>query len=270
MTITLEVGLSAENIETRKNYIGGSDANILMNGSPEDIHNLYLQKIGEGPGPDLDWVLPVQIGVQTEPLNVKFFEHASELFVSRVGLEVVSPDHDFRRATLDGWIPECQAIFEAKHVNQFAKIDEVVEKYMPQLTHNMQVCGVSKAYISVFIGTFTHEIVEVELDVFYGATLLQREMDFWMCVQSKTPPEGFDPVAAPKAPSEFRDVSMEGNNAWADLATDWTENKTEAAKFEKAKKGLKELIEPDVGLATGHGVQINRSKSGSLIIGVEK
>lgn len=267
----LEPGLSAANLATRKNYIGGSDANILMNGSPADVHNLYLQKIGEAGGPDLDWVLPVQIGVQTEPLSVSFFEHATGLDVDLDQPDgIVSPDHDFRRATLDGWVHSEEAIFEAKHVNQFAKIDEVVEKYMPQLTHNMQVCGVSKAYISVFIGTFTHEIVEVELDVFYGETLLQREMDFWMCVQSKTPPEGFDPVAAPKPPSEFRDVSMEGNNAWSVFAMDWIDEKDSAALFEKAKKGLKELIEPDVGLAKGHGVQIKRSKSGSLIIGVEK
>lgn len=265
--IELETGLSAEAIKTRRNYIGGSDANILMNGTPEDIHNLYLQKIGEGPGPDLDWVLPVQIGVQTEPLNVKFFEHATELPVSREALEQVSQEHGFRRATLDGWLPTEQAIFEAKHVNQFAKIDEVVAKYMPQLTHNMEVCRVKKAYISVFIGTFNHEIVEVELDPFYAAELLEREQEFWDCVQNKTPPAGMEPVAAPVAPSEFRDVDMEGNNAWADFAADWLENKPKAKKFEDAKEGMKALVEADVGLAKGHGVQIKRDKKGSLRFG---
>jgi len=266
----LETGLSAENLATRKNYIGGSDANILMNGTPEDIHNLYLQKIGEADGPDLDWVLPVQIGVQTEPLNVRFFEHETGKAVNLDQPVVVSPDHEFRRATLDGFILDDNAVFEAKHLNQFAKIDEVTQKYMPQLTHNMEVCGVSKAYLSVFIGTFTHEIVEVELDTFYAATLLEREQEFWACVQSKTPPEGMEVVEAPALPTEFRTVDMTGNNQWSDFAMDWTENKKAAALFEKSKKGLRELIEPDVGLAYGHGVQIKRSKSGSLIVGKEK
>ena len=276
MTVELETGLSAENLATRKNYIGGSDANILMNGSPEDIYNLYLQKIGEAGGPELDWVLPVQIGVQTEPLNVKFFEHATGRKVRHKGDAVVCPDHAFRRATLDGIIHfktdyfDAEAIFEAKHVNQFAKIDEVVEKYMPQLTHNMQVCGVSKAYLSVFIGTFTHEIVEVELDSFYAATLLEREQEFWKCVQDKTPPTGMEPVAAPVPPSEFRTIDMEGNNEWASSAADWLENKAAAKKFEDSKKALKTHIDAYVGLATVNVVKNKRAKNGNLNIGVVK
>jgi hypothetical protein len=36
-------------------------------------------------------------------------------------------------------------VFEAKHTSAFAKSDEVLERYMPQLQHNMAVTGYQQA-----------------------------------------------------------------------------------------------------------------------------
>lgn len=268
--VALEKGLSQDNLATRHKFMGGSDANILMNGSPTDVHGLYLLKRQEVEPEDWSWVLPVQIGVQTEPLNVKWFEHATGLKVDIEEYPRMDKHHSFRRATLDGWIDSEKAILECKHVNQFAKFSEKVEQYLPQLHHNMSVCGVEKAYLSVFMGTFNYEWCEVKLDLFYAATLLEREKEFWECVQTGKPPAGFEPVAPPVPQDEMRTVDMTSNNAWASWAGEYLENKKPAATFKKATEELKTLVEADVRLASGHGVQIKRAKGGSLRISEAK
>ena len=57
---------------------------------------------------------------------------------------MVSTEHDWRSCTLDGLVEPSGAIWEAKHTSAFAKSEEVLERYMPQLQHNMAVTGVSR------------------------------------------------------------------------------------------------------------------------------
>jgi predicted phage-related endonuclease len=149
-----------------------------MAGDPAAILHLWQEKRGEAEGEDLSRVLPVQMGVWTEPLNIHWFEMMSARRVTNRGSALAHPSYPFMTCTLDGQTTTAAgvyAVFEAKHVNAFAKIDEVVQKYMPQLHHNMAVTGLSHAILSVFVGTFTHEIVEVACDDWYLAQLIDRE-----------------------------------------------------------------------------------------------
>jgi predicted phage-related endonuclease len=158
------------------------------------------------------------------------------------------------------------AVFEAKHVNAFAKIEEVEQKYMPQLAHNMAVCGVSRAILSVFIGTLTWAHIEVALDDWYLAELIDRELAFWEAVERKEPPPFLTAVSAPVPQSKWRTVDMSGSNAWASNAVDWLNNRTAAKTFDLATKELKCLIESDVGIASGNGIEVRRSKAGALSV----
>lgn len=240
--------------------LGGSDANTIMSGDADRVTNLWLEKRGEREPDDLSWILPVQIGSATEDLNAAFFEHETGLTVT--DRNKMSRRGAFMRCEVDGMVGN--AIFEAKHVNQFAKPDEVLVKYTPQLTHNMTVCGVEKAYLSVFIGTFTHKVMEAELDWLFQAELIAAEEAFWACVQSGESPV---PAEAPPVPfEEMKTVDMTGNNEWASHAAGWLENAKPAKLFERSKKGLKALTEADVCLAHGYGVQIRRAKNNSLKI----
>lgn len=253
--------------------LGGSDANIILSGDPERVLNLYLEKIGEREPEDLSWVLPVQMGSATEGLNCAFFSHSTGRAVLDRNSLHRRHDRHYMRCELDGLTlteSGAGAIFEAKHVNAFSSIEEVVQRYMPQLHHNMHCANVRHAVLSVFLGTQKHEIFEVEMDDFYLAALLDAEEDFWRCVEGRTPPEGFEPPPAPVAFEKMREVDFTGSNEWAAFAADWLANKDAAKKFETSSKGLKALVEPDVGLAKGHGVQVKRSKAGSLTISQEK
>lgn len=273
----MQLGLTPEQIAKRSRSIGGSDANTLLSGDNDRILRLWREKRCEVEPADLSGVLPVQMGSFTEPFNAYWFEKQTGMKPLQCGREVASSRDPWRTCTLDGLIhPDNDvmkaedAIWEAKHVSAFAKPDEIVARYYPQLTHNMDVCGLDRAYLSVFFGTLKWEMFEVELDAEYAADLREIEAEFWSDVQSGTTPSVIWTPAAPTLTiDEMRDVSMEGNNLWADLAADFLEYKLPAKRFEDAKSGLKELVENDVRVASGHGVKVTRAKNGSIRIGAE-
>ena len=259
--------------KARLNGIGGSDANIILSGDPQRVLFLWEEKLGRRKPEDLSWVLPVQMGSATEELNVAFYQHTTGRAVASRNEQRVCPGRMWMRCEIDGLTTTeagAPAIFEAKHVNAFSTIEDVVQRYMPQLHHNMHVAQVGHAVLSVFVGTMKHEIYEVALDDFYLAALLDAEQAFWDAVQTETPPAGCEPPPPPVAFEALREVDMSESNLWASTALDWLANKDAAKTFEKAAKELKALVLPDVGRAYGHGIQIRRSKAGSLTISVEK
>lgn len=265
----LTLGLTAEQKAERRNGIGGSDAAIIMSGDPAALIALWEEKRGVREGEDLSRVLPVQLGSFTEPFNIHWYELTTGRSVTNEGEPRQNAKYPFARCTLDGLtVTESgePAILQCKHVNAFSKIDEVAQKYMPQVHHEMFVCGINHAVLSVLIGTLAYEAVTIERDDFYLAQLIDREREFWRCVEANEPPAQTEPVAPPSLPTKFRTVSMEGNNAWAVHAEDWILNRAAAKDFEAATKELKALVEADVGTATGHGIEVKRSKAGALTI----
>ena len=265
----MKLGLTDEQRAARKGKIGGSDANTLMNGDAAAILRLWEEKTGKREPENLDDVLPVIMGQWSEPLNAYWFKRRTGRPVAETGTSRVHPVIPWMACTLDGMTTTEggeEAIWEAKHVNQFSKMPDVTQKYMPQLHHNMAVCGVSRAVLSVFIGTMTWECDEIKLDQWYLAEIIDRERAFWEAIQADTPPPGMDPVAAPTPPEEWRTVDMTGSNEWASAAADWLENRDAARAFGKAEKAVKEMVEDDVGMAFGHGLQVKRSKNRALRI----
>lgn len=265
----LGVGLTADQIAARKNSLGGSDANILMNGDAPAILDLWRVKRGEQEPEDLSGVLPVIMGQWTEELNRCWFERQTGREVWDEGNQHTNLNHPFMACTLDG-VTATEAgeaaVFEAKHVNAFSNADEVVQRYMPQLHHNMAVTGLKWAVLSIFLGTLKYEFVEVECDDWYLARLIDREREFWACVESGEPPAEMPPVAAPVPAAELREVDMDGNNEWASLAGVWIETHADHKTFTATDKKIKALMEPDMGRVFGYGVECNRAKNNALRI----
>lgn len=268
---------TAEWHEARRLGIGGSDANIIMDGDNDAILRLWREKRGESESEDLSWVLPVQIGSVTEELNSRWFEYETGLLITDRNSMRVHPSIQYMRCELDGVVSEGladsvpgKAIFEAKHINAFGNPDDAVIKYYPQLTHNMIVSGLNMAHLSVFHGTQKWVKFTIDLDPFYGEVLLDRERQFWECVQSGEPPVDMPPIPVPTPHEDMREVDYSASNEFGDFAGQWLENKSAAKKFGEAEKGLKGLVEADTKRAFGHGVEIKRSKSGALSIKQEK
>jgi predicted phage-related endonuclease len=251
--------------EARRSFIGGSDANIILSGDRAKVERLWREKRGEAEAEDLSGKLAVMLGCWSEPFNRLWFEKLSGSSVTRIAQTMVSADHDWRCCTLDGFVEASGAVFEAKHTSAFMTSDQVLERYMPQLQHNMAVTGTSRAILAVIFGNHKYEIIEVASDWLYQAELLNAEQAFWSCVLSGKEPVPCEPPPPPK-PIGTREICFEGNNAWASAAVDWLEHRAAARTHAAAAGLIKSLIEEDVTRAFGHGIEARRSKAGAITI----
>jgi predicted phage-related endonuclease len=263
----MQLGLTKDQLAFRRNALGGSDSNTIMSGNDERIYRLWQEKRGEVGPEDLSDVLPVLMGSFTEPFNAYWFEKQTGLKITNRGEERLSLEYPWMAATLDGLVDEEGgdiAVWEAKHVSAFAKEAEIIARYTPQLHHNMIVTETTRAVLSVFYGTLKWAAHWVDFDPIYAEALLDAERLFWDCVASGEPPVA-GPVIAPPVEA-VRVVDMGKSNSWASAAVDWLHHSAAAKSFEAATKVIKELIEPDVQQAFGHGIVASRSKSGALTI----
>jgi len=266
-----KLGLSAEQLARRRRAIGGSDANILMSGDDERIYNLWPEKRGERQPDDLSDVLIVQMGSYLEPFTVAWFEKVTGRGVISRGREERHASIEYMACTLDGMTvtPDGKqsAVFEAKFCQPF-NFDRgaILLRYMPQLTHNAIVTGVEHAVLACLVGSGQFHVIDVEIDPFYAASLLEREREFWECVQSGKAPNGFTPVRPVIPASEMRTVDMTGSNEWASHAADWLEYREPAKRFDAAAKSLKSLVADDVCEAHGHGIRVKRNARRALTI----
>ena len=155
-------------------------------------------------------------------------------------------------------------------MSAFAKIDEVEQRYFPQVMHECLVTGAPVGFLSVLIGTHKHEIIECRRDVDYIAKLLELEQAFWTFVEADQPPPDREPIPVPTKPEQWRTVDFTGSNSWTSAAADWVACWRQAKSFAKAEKTLKSLIEPDVGRGFGAGIVATRNKAGAISIRAAK
>lgn len=228
------------------------------------LHDLWLEKTGQKEREDLSRVLRVQMGTFTEPFNLQWYTQETGIAVALADSSAHA-EHEFMTAHLDGITSRDgePGVWEAKHTGAFSKANPT-ETYYAQLQHNMAVAGFCFAHLSVFKGNDTWSYYEVDRDDDYIKTLIERETAFWFCVESMTPPAGFEPVAAPAIDPE-KIVDMNGSNSWGAAAGNWLENQSAAKLFEDAKKDIKELCEADAARTFGAGIEAVRNKRGLQI-----
>src|SRR3984893_3818395 len=98
----------------RMNFIGGSDARIIMGKDEKALLRLWREKRGEDAAPDLSGVLVVQLGLATEDLNRRWYELNSGHRISDIQRHAVHRTMPWMAATLDGLVKETGAVFKAK------------------------------------------------------------------------------------------------------------------------------------------------------------
>jgi hypothetical protein len=98
----------------RRQFIGGSDARVIMGKDEKALHRLWREKRGEVAALDLSGVLIVQLGLVTEELNRRWYELNSGHRIHDVQRHAVHKTIPWMAATLDGLVKETGAVFEAK------------------------------------------------------------------------------------------------------------------------------------------------------------
>jgi predicted phage-related endonuclease len=117
------------------------------------LMRLWREKRGEAEPEDLSGNLIVQLGVATEALNRTWYERNAGRPVTDVQRWVRHPVHRYLAATLDGFVNDLDAVFEAKFMLPWSfSEDAAAEKHMAQLQHNMWVINARTAVLSIITG----------------------------------------------------------------------------------------------------------------------
>lgn len=271
------LGLSPEQIATRRKYVQAGDAARLMAGEWKSV---WREKTGLAEGDDLSGVLPVQLGSMTEPFNlwwaekttgrsIEYFSDNPMMRAIWAGLRgeqawmrelQVSETYPFMACNLDGMTTTPQGhrcVIDAKHLGQ--AYEQEILRYTAAGTHQATVMGSDWWALSCLIGNRKHEVIYQEIDPLYQARLIATEREFWGYVERGEEPEDrAEPKPAPKPQPKRReiilDLTPEGERPnWAGeftrLARVFAETKGAADLHAITRKAIDELLPDDIGLA---------------------
>src|ERR1700716_1717998 len=249
----------------RMNFVGGSDARIIMGKDEKALLRLWREKRGEAAALDLSGVLIVQLGLVTEDLHRGWYELNSGHRITDIQRHAIHRTIPWMAATLDGLVRETGAVFEAKFMLPWSFSEEAAaEKHMAQLQHNMLVANTGKSVLSIINGGGKWVELSIDADPIYQTVLIAAEKAFWRAVKTGEPPALFD-CEPPKPRIEaVRVVDMNASNSWAELAGLFRDTHKAHADHERAKSELKGLMPEDAKEAMGHGIRAKRSKSGAV------
>src|SRR3984893_6075295 len=249
----------------RKNFIGGSDARIIMGKDEKALLRLWREKRSEATAPDLSGVLIVQLGLVTEDLNRRWCELNSGHRICDVQRHMIHRTIPWMAATLGGLVRETGAVFEAKFMLPWSFSEEgAAEKHMAQLQHNMLVAGTKKSVLSIINGGGKWVELSIDADPIYQTILIAAEKAFWRAVNTGATPALFD-CEPPKPRIEaVRVVDMNASNSWAEFAGLFRDTQGAHTDHERAKTELKGLMPEDAKEAMGHDIRAKRSKSGAV------
>ena len=192
-----------KNVE-RRNFIGGSDARIIMGDDETALLRLWREKRGEAEPQNLAENLIVQLGTATEELNRRWYERNTGQVVTDVQLRAFHPVKRWMAATLDGKVAGTGAVFEAKFMLPWTFSEEAAAgKHMAQLQHNMWVTDARLAVLSIITGGGKWVEMTILADPLYQHLLLVGEQKFWQCVKSGEQPHLFG-VETPRPRSGSR------------------------------------------------------------------
>jgi predicted phage-related endonuclease len=249
----------------RRDFIGGSDARVIMGNDEALLVRLWREKRGEVGLDDLSENLIVQLGTVTEDLNRRWYERNTGQSIKSVQKRVLHPVIKWMAATLDGLVDPGGAVFEAKFMLPWTFSEEgAAEKHMAQLQHNMWVANARSAVLSIITGGGKWVEMTIHADPLYQHLLLTAEKKFWRCVRDGETPRLFG-IEPPRPRLEaVRVVDMSASNSWAEFAATYRRTRPAYQEHEATKAELKKLVPEDAREAVGHGLRAKRSKSGAI------
>ena len=173
-------------MNSRQGFLGGSDMYNIITGNWRD---LWLVKTGRKSPKDLSDVLPVQMGICTEALNIEWFEYQmGQIVTDQQKIFKVRNQGVPYKGTIDGYIRETNQLFEAKHTSANSNIHKLVTSYMPQMQLYCYLSGADSCYLSVFFGNNHWDTALIYKCEDYVNKLLNLCGSFWGHVVSDEEP----------------------------------------------------------------------------------
>ena len=174
----------------RSKTIGASDAVLIAAGQWAE---LYDRKTS----PDApSYPLPARIGHACEAVNREWFEQETNIRVDWLpewqSKPITSEIYPWMKYLPDGLVEEDGLVvpWEGKAVNQMWQPHLLINKYTPQLLHQMRVMNAPFAYLSVLYLNTKWDYYKIEWDEPAADALLEQEKLFlWHLEEGIRPPE---------------------------------------------------------------------------------
>lgn len=238
-------------LKLRKNFIGASDAPVIMNGMHfrKTPYQLWQEKLGLNGGSADNAAM--RYGRETEePARKAYERYTGNLVTPQM---VFHPKKKFMMATLDGLTFNGDVAVEIKcpgHKDHSSALDgKVPDKYYAQLQHQLACIGIDHLhYYSYRDGEGV--LIEVQKDPGYIARIYEEEGEFWNKVLS------FDP---PKLTSnDFQ--NMETMQQWNEITDKWSSVSHQLKLLQSEEKELrKSLIDMSGNInSKGNGVKVTK------------
>lgn len=185
---------SKEWLSWRGKGLGASNAPTIMGVSPWcSPFELWLEMLGmKNRPPAAEFAVRAMVrGTNLEPEARKLFE--KEQGAAYPALSASHDDHEFIRASFDGYNAERNEILEIKCPGKAdhdkAKAGKVPDKYFPQLQQQFLVSGAEKGWYVSWDGKGSLISIPVYPDAKYILELQASLLLFWHCVQERKSPE---------------------------------------------------------------------------------
>lgn len=187
----------------RRKHIGASDASAVVGLSPWMSNiDLWMDKTSVlPPKQSCNASASIERGTKSESYIRELYaiEHPLHVVKDGTGKIIVSDKFPFMSCTLDG---DCQDdygksyILEIKSVRASAewKKDNVPQHYLIQCLHQLIVTGYEYAVLKARIIKLDGTVYENEYKIFSDnyivemKTLVEKEKEFWKCVETNTRP----------------------------------------------------------------------------------
>lgn len=177
-------------LEYRLQGIGGSDCGAIMGfNSYKTPYQLYVEKverIKQPAGEKAYW------GNVLENIVAEEFSKRTGKKVRKNNFMLQHDEHKFMVANIDREVIGENAILECKTTSAFNgndwNGDEVPPSYIFQCMHYMAVTGADKCYIACLVGGQRFVYKEIDRDNDLIEMIIEKEREFWECVQNLTPP----------------------------------------------------------------------------------
>ena len=182
--------LTAEQLEIRRQGIGGSDAAAIA--GLDDYRtavDVWLDKTGRAT--DHGESEPAYWGNVLEEVVAQEFARRTGLSVRRHNATMSHPKHQWMLAHIDRRISGEKRGLECKTINAFsgAKLDQPLDKHVLQVQHYMAVTGFEIFHIAYLIGGQRFAMFEVARDSELIEMLTDTEAEFWGHVERDEMPQ---------------------------------------------------------------------------------
>lgn len=192
------MSLTKAQLEERRTGVGGSDAATVLGINPySTTYELYLDKLGEAPPEDADFLKEARYwgSVLEQPVCDRYAEETG-FKVQRANQLIRSKEHPFMIANIDRKVvgEEMRIGFEAKTAARpdgwgDSGSDEIPPYIMCQVQHYLAVTGYDVWDLAVLIGNRDYRTYRINPIQHIIDDLVEAEEEFWDRVESKVAPE---------------------------------------------------------------------------------